>query len=63
MTALKIIGIIAVVICAVLSFTAKKFLAAVYKHEADDAKITKFKLAMFMCVLVGAFLIIVPDYL
>lgn len=63
MTILKIIGVIAVVICGAVSFFARKILGAVFKQEADDGKVLKLKLAMFIFVLIGALLVILPDYI
>lgn len=59
----KIIGLIVVVICGVTSFFAKKVLSAVYKTEPDEKSIVILKFSMLLFVIIGALIVILPDYL
>ena len=59
---LKIIGVIVVVICGAASFLVKKVLPAILKREVNAEDITNFKLLMLGIVVVGALLVIFPDY-
>lgn len=59
----KILGLIVVVIGGAGSFLAKKILPAVLKREVSDEEIIKFKFAMLVLVVVGACLVILPDYI
>lgn len=60
---LKIIGAIAVVICGAVSFFAKRILNAVEKDKVTEQKVTSLKLIMLLLVMVGAALVILPDYI
>ena len=60
---LKILGVIVVVIGGAGSFFARKLLPAVLKREVSAAETVTFKMLMLILAVLGACLVIIPDYL